>query len=421
MISLGCTLRRARRSSIATLVAMGWLAGCVHPEPSDAERFLDEPDYRRHVLEDSLVNPDNGYSRLRLQHYATSKGSSSRWDDLPVYNPSVTPLRETPGDAPPAPSFDGERPRSDHGWITLGETLFHHYPAQFNTRLGEVARNAAEREAWGLWHTPDDRIGGLVEVTLDSGPVLTAMTCSTCHARPAEDGRLLAGLANQAFDFGAIEARHASAERAAELLSWGPGRLDVTPDASNNPVAIPDLRPIRHQRYLHAAATVKNSLPALAVRIETLLITSLGANVRPPREVAYALAMYLWSLAAPVDSPSSAPALGASPGAATFARQCAGCHHADGSTLGRVPLELVGTDPAVGLSSDRGTGYYRVPSLVGVASRGHLLHDLSASGLEDFLAPERSARNEGHPFGQDLSPIERLDLTAFLRQSRLTH
>ena len=73
------------------------------------------------------------------------------------------------------------------------------------------------------------------------------------------------------------------------------GTVDVTSDDADNPVSITDLRPIRYQKYLHHTGMIHNSLPALAVRIETLAITSSSESVRPPRKIAAALALYLAS------------------------------------------------------------------------------------------------------------------------------
>ncbi len=64
------------------------------------------------------------------------------------------------------------------------------------------------------------------------------MTCSTCHAT-TRDSRLLTGKNNAELDIGLL----ASDFRGdVPNLAWGPGRLDVTSDGSDNPVAIPDLR-----------------------------------------------------------------------------------------------------------------------------------------------------------------------------------
>jgi hypothetical protein len=79
----------------------------------------------------------------------------------------------------------------------------------------------------------------------------------------------------------------------------------------------------------------------------------------------------------------------------------------------------------LGLSGDRGTGAYRVPSLRGVTTRGALLHDGSAPGLDSMFDPARTDPNydrgrqpgpiPGHPFGLDLGPSDRQALLAYLQ------
>ena len=65
---------------------------------------------RREALVASLVNPSNGYSALRLAHYAT--GGDGDWDRLPEWNPPDAALDIT---ANP---------------LVLGEAAFFRYPAQ---------------------------------------------------------------------------------------------------------------------------------------------------------------------------------------------------------------------------------------------------------------------------------------------------
>ena len=141
---------------------------------------------------------------------------------------------------------------------------------------------------------------------------------------------------------------------------------------------------------------------ALAVRIEGLIIESNGGAVRPPRRIAAGLAAYVLSLG------SSAPR----PPFALFDRACATCHAGDGASGEGVALETVGTDPAVGLSAERGTGRYRVPSLRGVGNRRRLFASGAAENVEAVLDPNR--RISGHPFGLDLSDAERAELLAYL-------
>ena len=155
-----------------------------------------------------------------------------------------------------------------------------------------------------------------------------------------------------------------------------------------------------------------DGLVALAVRIETLIITGHGATIRPPREVTLAIAAWLQSIA-PAAPSSPAADSEAARGEVIFGATCASCHVPPAYSGPPVPLAVVGTDPRVGLSAERGTGGYRAPSLRAVATRGRLLHDASIPDLDTMFDPARSVA--GHPFGLDLDADERAALLAFLR------
>ncbi len=91
----------------------------------------------------------------------------------------------------------------------------------------------------------------------------------------------------------------------------------------------------------------------------------------------------------------------------------------------------VGTDPALTMTTRRGTGYYKIPSLKGVWYRGPFEHNGSVATLEDWFNPARleddyvptgfvgfrvkSRAVKGHPFGLKLSAADRAALIAFLK------
>lgn len=94
-------------------------------------------------------------------------------------------------------------------------------------------------------------------------------------------------------------------------------------------MVIPDLWGLRDQQYLTQAGTIRHTGPAaLAIRQETQLLNSNHERVRPPRELAWALAMYLYSLRAPA-RPAGVPSLLAR-GESLFNEHCVECLH-DGS------------------------------------------------------------------------------------------
>ena len=92
----------------------------------------------------------------------------------------------------------------------------------------------------------------------------------------------------------------------------------------------------------------------------------------------------------------------------------------------------VGTDPTLATQTWRGTGFYKVPSLLGVWYRGPFEHNGSVATLEDWFDSQRlrddyiptgwkgppGTKNravKGHEFGLDLSAEDRKALIAFLK------
>jgi mono/diheme cytochrome c family protein len=100
-------------------------------------------------------------------------------------------------------------------------------------------------------------------------------------------------------------------------------------------------------------------------------------------------------------------------------------------TLFTIIPRSVNTDSRLAMSSRKGTGYYRVPSLRGVWYRGPFEHNGSVATLEDWFNPARLHEDyvptgfkgigvehravKGHEFGLQLSPDDKAALIAFLR------
>ncbi|MEQ9495246.1 MAG: c-type cytochrome [Deltaproteobacteria bacterium] len=365
------------------LICLLLVAGCggerTDATPTLMERgraYVASMSAGRQALEASIVDPTNGYSARRLERYREDV-----WGALDEWRPRV----RTPG----ATTWDDDTwdaALDEASLLALGERAFFAYPVQLADALGK-----ADVEDYGVWP------GSYVEVDLGDG-VFPAFTCATCHARPDA-----AGVPNHRLDLGRLYDDFYGTQT--EQSAWGLGALDVTADGVDNPTAIPDLRPIQHQTHLHRAATLKNDPVALAVRLETLLLTSVSEARRPPRVVAFALALYLWRMADTLPVWTSN---------ATFDAQCATCHGTDGRPNAPRPIEEIGTPDAVARSPARTTGTWRVPSLLGVGQRERLLSMGRVEGLEELLDPERSV--PGHRFGLELSPAERDALITFLRE-----
>jgi mono/diheme cytochrome c family protein len=380
-------------------------------------------------MEASLAGVANAYADLRRARYAS--GAAGDWERLPEWNPRVEPLAladldgaAVRGDSPFSRRAGGPRAlalpagaaASDDALRALGAAAFFRYPAQLLPAAASLGR--ADLARYGLPADGAHPVGGLVRAEMADGSARLACTCATCHAGAGPDGAPVAGLGNAALDLGGWLADAASPEapRASTdaLRAWGRGRVDVATAAGRLPVALPDLRPTRLLSHLHYEADVaQRGVASLAIRIETLLITAHGQVLRPPREVALGLALYLWSLAPAEAAAEPAPGGAAARGRDTFRARCAGCHAGEGFTGPPVDAEAVGTDPAAAEDPGRGTGRYRVPSLRGVAARGLLLHDGSARGLDDLFDPARATA--GHAFGRDLGAPARADLVAYVR------
>jgi hypothetical protein len=407
------------------MVLMPWVLFLVAcgGVPAAEQRYLDDRDFRREELVASLVNPSNGYSALRLQRYATDQGG---WDALDEWNPRVEPAELGRTIAAPlaaGAALDLDVSLDDQAALrALGETAFFRYPVQLSADLGPALASSEAAARYGLWFDGERGVGGIVRVELAAGIGL-AYTCSTCHAS-SRQGSLVVGLGNERLDFGRLfldDGTTRPPDVAAAFAAWGPGRLDVTTPTGVEPVRLPDLRAVRELTHLQADATVQQrDLITLAIRLETLIITSHGESVRPPRIVSLALAAYLWSLADALPVPPATTA----PGAAVFAENCASCHTPPTCTGMPVALDVVGTDPTLGESRERGTGSYRVPSLRGVSSRGLFFHDGAISSLTALLDPARISSDytggvrpgpvPGHLFGLELDGASRTELLSFL-------
>lgn len=405
---------------------------------AEGERYLQDPEHRRRSMARSLRNHDNLYSRTRIASY----GRGDRgWDRLPVWNPrsrSLTPADREILEGGSSPQlgdagrlWDGERPRDLAGWVALGREVFHRYPlrSDAHVRFGLTDRERAEE--LGIEAAPDGTVPGVVLFRDLDGSERVGITCALCHTERVDD-RLVEGRARRRLDYGALQLAHAEArgreldpEMARRMASWGPGRADITEDDSEDPVAIPDLWGLEHQSALTQAGTIKHIGPvAVALRQETQLIYSNHHRSRPPRELVWALAMYLYSLE---PAPRQPPTFTAAHrrGRALFEAHCSDCHSNDAGGGQTVRAAEVGTHPGLANGVARGTGRYRPASLIRVADAGPYFHHGAVGELEEVLSPERLEDGyegprgpgavPGHEYGLELSTRERQDIVAFLR------
>ena len=426
--SSGCATRlahpgaaiRPRNCRFASIVPALFLAllgatDCGSPESQPPEtaidgpidlgaRYADDAAFRRDALVHSLTNPENAYSRLRLERY-----TEDRWGALGEWNPHVAPITVTSSDPPDATSaawtaldVDGVE-WEERALVELGRKAFFGYPTQLAPFLQAVLGDQVRASSYGVGANGDSVLGS-VWTELPGGVIEPALACAACHST-VDAGAVVPGKNNADFDIAKLIADYGQGGPG----TWGPGRVDVTNDGIDNPTAITDLRAVRSQVALHHAATVKNELVALAIRIETLIITSLDEAVRPPRKLAFAMALYLWELE---PEPMHGPDTASQRGETVFGDNCSSCHKPPSFSGPSVPIAVVGTDPSVGMSPDRTTGFYRVPSLRGVGDRRRLFANGAVEDIEELLRSDRTAK--GHTFGLGLGDSDKADLVRYL-------
>jgi hypothetical protein len=248
-----------------------------------------------------------------------------------------------------------------------------------------------------------------------------------------------------------------------------PGVLARHRSSVRDPVQVPDLIGVQQRRYLdRSGLQIHRSLVDL-MRYGALNqggddLASFGGFVPagennaalPPAASQtrysdahlYALARYVYALTPPPNpnKPSSLTAQGQQ----VFEREgCGSCHTPPLYTNNRllpvrgfdvpgadraryeIAARVIDTDPALTLGTRRGTGYYKVPSLLGVWYRGPFQHSGRVQTLEDWFDVERLNENyhptgfrgvddkpnpvRGHEFGLRMGAEDRRALIAFLK------
>ena len=262
-----------------------------------------------------------------------------------------------------------------------------------------------------------------------------------------------------------IESRQNAAKDELQQLAAGdPGVFNRPHGSPFYATKIPDLQILCYSRYLDATGTHRLRGPEDAARYAAFITGADPMDFGPYRiltdaqrrvrfryadEVLYAIGMYLMSLEPP-KNPNPAAADVLARGEQVFRREgCVNCHVPPNYTSGRLtraqgweppanhpnrddiaPVS-VGTDPGLALKTRKGTGFYKIPSLRGVWYRPRLLHDASATSLEEMfdaarLRPEYEPKGwnppgvtrravTGHTFGLSMNPEDRSALLAFLR------
>jgi len=276
--------------------------------------------------------------------------------------------------------------------------------------------------------------------------------------------------------FAAPWIKHESQERLQNLsvdqwLEYFPAPAGVLNRQSSGlgyPVSVPDLFDLKKRKYfdrtgqllqrdigdLMRYAALNQSMDKLNdhsgfVPLNRPVDPKKGTITRFSEEQLFALAKYIYSLDPP-KNPTVYPKTLLARGEAIFKEQgCVTCHTpplysnnkltpVDGFQPPKSHFKKydifdlsVETDPGLALYTRRGTGYYKVPSLVGSWNRTAFLHNGNLAYLEDLFDPKRMEPNyiptgykpawlshmavPGHPFGMELNEKDKKALVAFLK------
>lgn len=253
-----------------------------------------------------------------------------------------------------------------------------------------------------------------------------------------------------------------------ESLGTAHGVLHRQGTALGFPVNVPDLFHLKERKYFDRTGEMQHRDISDLMRYAALnqsmdLLHDYNGFTPTPRPAdpmkgnitrfsdtqLYALSKFIYSLEPP-KNPKPASEKLVRKGQEIFTQQgCVTCHTppyysnkkltpADGFNVPEDHFEKydifdrsVGTDPVLTLYSRRGTGYYKVPSLIGVWNRTAFLHGGNLANLEDMFDPNRLKDDyvptgykppwkqrmavPGHPFGMELRTDEKKALVAFLR------
>jgi hypothetical protein len=230
-----------------------------------------------------------------------------------------------------------------------------------------------------------------------------------------------------------------------------------------HPTPISDLIGIKDRKYLDHNATHRMRGPEDIARYAALVACCDSGDFGPHHmlaegrrlpaervsdELVYSLGQYIYALGPPTNPNAGDPLAAA--GRKVFEREgCGSCHPAPLFTNNKLTLAKgwtpprdhpnhadilpvsVGTEPAAALTTRKGTGFYKVPSLKGLWYREMLTHDGSVATLEEWFDSARLRDDyvskgfvgyglthravPGHKYGLKLSGEEKTALMAFLR------
>ncbi len=253
-----------------------------------------------------------------------------------------------------------------------------------------------------------------------------------------------------------------------EYFKAPPGVLNRQSSGLGYPISVPDLFDLKKRKYfdrtgqllqrdigdLMRYAALNQSLDKLNdhkgfIPFSGPTDPKKGIVTRFSEEQLFALATYIYSLKPP-KNPTVYPKSLLARGETIFKEQaCVTCHTPPLYSNNKLtPVDgfeptkshfnkydifdiSVGTDPGLTLYTRRGTGYYKVPSLVGAWNRTAFLHSGNLANLEDLFDPKRLEPDyiptgykpawlthmavPGHSFGMELNEKDKTALVFFLK------
>ncbi len=327
----------------------------------------------------------------------------------------------------------------------------------------------------GTCHTRVLPTGVTIKATQGNFPVARIEATETHASKPGDEARLRQG----AFAYHGTPWFTTGPN--AKLLEWTmeqfvqaseacpPGVYPNHNGGLLTPARAAELRGIKTRRYMDSTGHMRHRGPADLMRFSDFhqsgsIYASFGAfrpqTIPDPEtrgrysdEQVYALALYVYSLKVPPNPNPPEKALVARGRAVFMAAEnrCATCHDPrQGYTNNKLTPAVgfvvpanhpekehimpfsVGTDPTLAMLTRKGTGFYKVPTLLGLWYRGPFEHNGSVATLEDWFDPRRLRDDyvptgwkgppgtktravKGHVFGLDLSLDDRKALIAFLK------
>lgn len=342
------------------------------------------------------------------------------------YEPLVAAMRQEPYEEVRAGRYSY---RTSAKRVELGRRLFESYdwgtaetwrPAQRYTWYALGLQTAEDLQSrYGVRIKADGTLLGLIGVVAADGKTDYGWSCALCHSSLDAQGRVVNGSPNHKLNYGLMHHRalvtHPSRPAApgpgivdkdtplADLISLGPGRLDMNGDRRVNAVKIP---------ALWGLSSLKEGIFANGSIGNIWMGIPHNGGPFPSSDLIEAVVAYVLSLEPPQNPASGSAA--AQRGSAVFERsKCASCHAGANYTNGAViPLTVIGTDPArAAVEFPKG---YKVPPLRRLDLQQIFLHDGSVDSLALLFSAARLNRIKGHEYGLDLTEKEKDDVVAFL-------